>query len=133
MCHPNHKTGAAKNTSLLLAFPFWVSSTNRPCFDRGHGLSDGRVFLDIDGAVDGLVPHGGLVGAVNHVDLDLDRPRERALAAVLGYGLELVRLPLQGRGYEDVEGGVRVSFSFFLLIAKALCLAGETHSLTCYC
>ena len=97
----------------LFSFLFRVSSTNRPCFDRRHGLSDGRVFLDIDGAVDGLVPHGGLVRAVDHVDLDLDHPRQRALAAVLGYGLELVGLPLQGRGYEDVERGLGLVFSFF--------------------
>ena len=64
---------------------------NRPGFDRRDGLADGRVLLDIDGAVHGLVPHGRLVRPVNHVDLHLHRPRERRGAAVLGYRLQLVR------------------------------------------
>ena len=59
-------------TAMKLA-PF----PNRPCFDRLNRLSHGRVLLDIDGPVDGLVPHGRLVGPVHHVDLDLHRSGER--------------------------------------------------------
>ena len=81
--------------SALFAFALFdwtlLLRKDRPCFDRRDGLADGRVLLDIDGAVDRLVPHGRLVRPVHHVDLHLHRPREGGRAAVLGYRLQLVR------------------------------------------
>jgi hypothetical protein len=67
---------------------------HRPCFDRGDGLADRRVLLDVNGAVHGLVPDGRLVRAVDHVDLYLDCSRQRGRAAVLGYCLQLISLAL---------------------------------------
>ena len=62
-----------RHPPLLLFSP----SSCRPGFDRGDGLADGGVLLDVDGPVDPLVPDRRLVGSVHHVDLDLDGPGER--------------------------------------------------------
>ena len=66
----------------------------RPGLDRGDGLPDGRVLLDVDGPVDDLVPDGRLVGPVHHVDLHLHRPGQRRRAQVLRDRLQLVALAL---------------------------------------
>ena len=80
---------------------------DRPCFDRGDGLADGRVLLDIDGSVDRLVPHGRLVRAVHHVDLHLHRPRQRRGPPVLRDRLQLVRRALFHAFRKEKRGEVR--------------------------
>lgn len=70
---------------------------NRPCFDRGHGLSDSRVLLHVNGAVDPLVPHRRLVGSIDYIDFNLNCSRERRGAPILGYGLQGVRSSLRVR------------------------------------
>ena len=67
---------------------------NRPCFDRGDGLANGRVLLHIDRSVDRSVPDRGLVRPVHHVDLNLNCSRQDSVAPVLGNGLQAVALPL---------------------------------------
>ena len=75
---------------------------NRPCFDRGHGLSDSRVLLHVNGAVDPLVPHRRLVGSIDYIDFNLNCSRERRGAPILGYGLQGVRSSLRVRVVDGV-------------------------------
>ena len=68
---------------------------NRPGFNTGHRLPDSRVLLHVYRAIDGPVPHRGLVGPVDHVYLDLYSPGQDLVASILGYGLQPIALSLE--------------------------------------
>lgn len=74
----------------------------RPCFDCRDRLPDRRVLLNVNGPVNGLIPHGRLVRPVNDVDLNFDCSRQHGDTAVLGYSLQLIRGSLEeGREGKD--------------------------------
>ena len=103
------------------------ASADRPCFDRGHRFSHGRVLLNVNGPVNGLVPDGRFVRPVNDVDLDFDCSRQHGEAAVLGYRLQLVRGSLErtqgGRRRRQRYKGLSIhSVHFFFVVILSLVL-----------
>lgn len=45
---------------------------DRPGLDRDHFGADRHVLFYVDGAVNGVVPDGRVVGAIHYVDLNLN-------------------------------------------------------------
>jgi hypothetical protein len=92
-----HRHGHTHMTGPRMVHTHSHTHTDRPCFDRGDGLANGRVLLHIDRAVDRSVPDRGLVRPVHHVDLNLNCSRQDSVAPVLGNGLQPIALALQDR------------------------------------
>ena len=78
------------HTQVQTGFKWTFSKVIRPCFDGGDRLTNRRVFLDVNGSVDSLIPNWWFVGSVDNVDFNLNCSRKRGSAPILGYSFQSV-------------------------------------------
>lgn len=71
-----------------------VGQHNRPGLHWDNSCPYWQVFLDVNGAIDGLGPYGRVVGAIHYINLNVHRARQWREPTVLSYGGQPVRFSL---------------------------------------
>lgn len=82
---------------------FKEGSDDRPCFYCENLCSHWHIFLDVNWAVNDLIPYWWVVGTVHDVNLDFDSSREWRETFILCYGFQLVSLALRRCQHERIK------------------------------
>ena len=89
---------------------FLQPSWHKPCFDRRDRVAGCRVLFDVHRPIHVVVPHGRLVVAVHHVQLDVHVRVQRRVAAVRGAHADSEFFPLKI---------IRLNIAFMIPISKS--------------